>query len=130
MKQVTLFKEDSTNESKYTKKVDVPLYEPKNKKPHVLELYDQNKTNQLIAKIKASSVSEDDKKFLIESAKRHTVFNYEKIADYYAHSSKEVQQLMEQSALVIIDFEKALVNGYVNLSQDMKKEYLEHYEEE
>lgn len=130
MKQVTLFKEDSTDESKYTKKVDVPLYEPKNNKPHVLELYDQNKTNQLIANIEASSVSEDDKKFLIESARRHTVFNYEKIADYYAHSSKEVQELMEQSALVIIDFEKALVNGYVNLSQDMKKEYLEHYEEE
>ena len=128
MKQVTLFKEDSTDESKYTKKVDVPLYEPKNKKPHVLELYDQNKTNQLIANIKASSVSEDDKKFLIESAKRHTVFNYEKIADYYAHSSKEVQELMEESALVIIDFEKALVNGYVSLSEEIKKEYMENNE--
>lgn len=128
MKQITLFKEDSSDESKYTKKVDVPLYEPKNKKPHVLELYDQNKTNQLIANIKASSVSEDDKKFLIESAKRHTVFNYEKIADYYAHSSKEVQELMEQSALVIIDFEKALVNGYVSLSEEIKKEYMENNE--
>lgn len=128
MKQVTLFKEDSTNESKYTKKVDVPLYEPKNKKPHILELYDQNKTNQLIANIKASSVSEDDKKFLIESAKRHTVFNYEKIADYYAHSSKEVQQLMEQSALVIIDFEKCISLGFTKLTESIRKQYLEDYE--
>tara|TARA_R100001086_G_scaffold98078_1_gene48801 strand:- start:1367 stop:1759 length:393 start_codon:yes stop_codon:yes gene_type:complete len=128
MKQVTLFKEDSTNESKYTKKVDVPLYEPKNKKPHVLELYDQNKTNQLIANIRASSVSEDDKKFLIESAKRHTVFNYEKIADYYAHSSKEVQQLMEQSALVIIDFEKCISLGFTKLTESIRKQYLEDYE--
>ena len=128
MKQVTLFKEDSTNKSKYTKKVDVPLYEPKNKKPHVLELYDQNKTNQLIANIRASSVSEDDKKFLIESAKRHTVFNYEKIADYYAHSSKEVQQLMEQSALVIIDFEKCISLGFTKLTESIRKQYLEDYE--
>lgn len=128
MKQVTLFKEDSTNESKYTKKVDVPLYEPKNKKPHVLELYDQNKTNQLIANIRASSVSKDDKKFLIESAKRHTVFNYEKIADYYAHSSKEVQQLMEQSALVIIDFEKCISLGFTKLTESIRKQYLEDYE--
>ena len=131
MKQVTLFKK-STNEAndsgKYTKNVEAPIYEPKNRKPHVLELYDKSKAQILIANIEASSVPEDEKQFLIESAKRHTVFNYEKIADYYAHSSKEVQELMEDSALVIIDFEKAISLGFVNLTESIRKQYLEDYE--
>ncbi len=67
--------------------------------------------------------------FLVDCARRHYVFNYEKIADYYAHSSKEMQQLMEKSALVIIDFEKAIQYGYVKLCDDIKKQYLEDYGE-
>jgi hypothetical protein len=132
MKQVTLFKK-STNEKgdsgKYTKRVEAPLYEPKNKKPHILELYDKSKTQVLISKIEKSFIPEDEKLFLIEAAKRHTVFNYEKIADYYAHSSKETQELMEDSALVIIDFEKAISLGYVKLCESIKKQYLEDSEE-
>jgi hypothetical protein len=132
MKQVTLFKK-STNEKgdsgKYTKRVEAPLYEPKNKKPHILELYDKSKTQVLISKIVKSFIPEDEKLFLIEAAKRHTVFNYEKIADYYAHSSKETQELMEDSALVIIDFEKAISLGYVKLCESIKKQYLEDSEE-
>ena len=130
MKQVTLFKKDLTDKSKYTKKVDVPLYEPRNKKPHVLELYDKEKHDRLVANIQNIDISEEEKEFLIKASTRHIVFNYEKIADYYAHSSREVQQQMEESALVIIDFEKALVNGYISLSEDIKKGYMEEYGEE
>lgn len=132
MKQVTLFKKDIDQEndtSKYSKKVEAPIYKPKNRKPHVLELYDKSKAQILIANIEASSLPTDEKLFLIEAAKRHIVFNYEKIADYYAHSSKEVQELMEESALVIIDFEKAISHGYVTLCDSIKKSYLEDYAE-
>ena len=66
--------------------------------------------------------------FLIDAARRHNIFNYEKIADYYSHSSKEMQELMEDSGLVIIDFEKAIQLGYVKLCEDIKKQYLEDYE--
>jgi hypothetical protein len=79
--------------------------------------------------IDKSNLSYEEKNFLIDAAKRHTVFNYEKIADYYAHASKEMQQLMERSALVIIDFEKAIEYGYVKLSDDIRKQYLEEYGE-
>ena len=130
MKQVTLFKKDLTDKSKYTKKVDVPLYEPRNKKPHVLELYDKEKHDKLVANIQNIDIPEEEKEFLIKASTRHIVFNYEKIADYYAHSSKEMQELIEDSALVIIDFEKALVNGYISLSEDIKKGYMEEYGEE
>ena len=60
------------------------------------------------------------KEFLLLAATRHIVFQYSKIADYYAHSNKEMQRLMEQSALVIIDFDDAIANGYVKLSKNIK----------
>ena len=61
--------------------------------------------------------------FLIYAAYRHTVFDYSKIADYYAHSSKEIQELMEDSALVIIDFDAAIEKGYVKLTKDIAAAY-------
>jgi hypothetical protein len=61
---------------------------------------------------------------------RHIVFDYQKIADYYAHASKEIQELMEKSALVIIDFNKAIQNGYVKLSHEIAKQYGEDYPDE
>jgi len=72
-------------------------------------------------KIEISNVSEEEKKFLTMAATRHLQFNYSLIAEYYAHASKEMQELMEQSALVIIDFEDAIKNGYTQLLDRFKK---------
>ena len=102
---------------KYTKKILAPQYVPSRNKPTLSELYNSQQYAKLIKSIKQSSVSNDEKEFLIKAATRHIVFNYEKIADYYAHASKEMQELMEQSALVIIDFDDAIANGYVRLSK-------------
>lgn len=128
MKQQTLFEQEENKVQKYTKSVGSPLYEPKNKKPHLMELCDKSKTIRLINEINESNLPYDEKNFLIDAARRHYVFNYEKIADYYSHSSKEMQQLMEKSALVIIDFERAIELGYVKLSKEIKKQYLEEHE--
>ena len=62
------------------------------------------------------------------AASRHTVFNYAKIADYYAHADAKMQSLMEQSALVIIDFEDAIKNGYARLSDEIATMYMEDTE--
>lgn len=130
MKQFNLFGlEKPKEESKYSSKIEAPIYEPKNKKPHVLELYDSQKANKLINEIKSTDISDDDKNFLIEASKRHTIFNYEKIADYYAHATPEMQKLMEKSALVIIDFEKAIQLGYVKLCDEIRTQYLTEYGE-
>lgn len=132
MKQVNLFgsefKKDE-KEKKYSSKIEAPIYEPKNSKPHVLELVNKEKTHRLIKEIENSNLSYDEKNFLIDAARRHNVFNYEKIADYYAHSNKEMQQLMEKSALVIIDFEKAIQLGYVKLCDEIRNQYLTEYGE-
>lgn len=128
MKQYNIFGIEEKEESKYTSKIEAPIYEPKNKKPFAIELFDDSKTKRLIRQINKSKVSDEEKDFLIKAAQRHTVFNYEKIADFYAHSNKEVQRLMEKSALVIIDFEDAIQNGYVQLSEEIKSQYLQEYE--
>ena len=126
MIQQTFLQEDLSNkEKKYATGIEAPIYDPKNRKPHIVEFYDVTKSNRLIAEINKSNLPEDEKKFLIEAAKRHTVFNYEKIADYYAHSDKEMQSLMERSALVIIDFHQAIENGFIKLCEDIRKQYLE-----
>ena len=132
MKQINMFGiefQKDESENKYSSKIEAPIYEPKNKKPHLLELYDKSKTLRLQRQIENSSLSQEEKKFLIEASNRHTVFNYEKIADYYSHASKEMQDLMENSALVIIDFEKAIQLGYVRLSDEIRTQYLEEYGE-
>lgn len=128
MKQETLF-DTNINEGpqKYSMKIEAPIYEPKNAKPHLLELCDKSKTNRLINEIERSSLGQEEKAFLIDAANRHSVFNYEKVADYYAHATPEMQNLMERSALVIIDFEKAIELGYVKLCDNIKTQYLDEY---
>lgn len=132
MKQINIFGQEfapDQENNKYSTKIEAPIYEPKNAKPHIFELYDKDKSQRLIKEIENSNIPNEEKTFLIEAAKRHIVFNYEKIADYYAHSNKEMQNLMEKSALVIIDFEKAIQLGYVRLCDEIRNQYMEEYGE-
>jgi len=104
----------------YTNKLDAPIYHPSGDKPLLKEIYDDQKTTSLIDAILASTLDKPTRNFLIAAAARHTVFNYEKIANFYAHSSKECQEHMENSALVIIDYEKAIKNGFVKFTEEIK----------
>lgn len=108
-------------DKKYSRAIKIPQYNPADEKPNLSALYDTKKYNKLIAKIKKSTVSDEEKKFLIFAAARHIVFNYAKIADYYANANKEMQELMEESALVIIDMDDAIANGYVALTEKMRQ---------
>lgn len=117
--------EEQLIESTYTKKVDVPVYVPSYKKPSVHELIDVVKHQKLIQKIKESNISDEDKNFLIYASYRHVVFNFAKIADYYAHSDEHVQSLMEQSALVIVDFDQAIEHGFALLNSELSNQYLD-----
>jgi hypothetical protein len=105
--------------SEYTHKVDAPVYEPKGEKPQISELADQSRAEELRAKVKQSNLPDEIKSFLIFAAGRHIVFDYGKIAEFYCHADKQTQDLMEDSALVIIDFKKALQLGYVKLKQEI-----------
>ena len=108
-------------ESTYTSKVQIPQYLPSKQKPPIESLVNCTKYSKLIRDINNSNVSEEEKKFLKFAAARHLEFNYSLIADYYAHSDKEMQELMEQSALVILDIDDAIANGYMKLSQSIQQ---------
>lgn len=73
-------------EEPYTTKIDTPVYEPSGGKPDISELYDDTKTQELISRIRSASLEPDIEKFLLCAAERHTVFNFSRIADYYAHA--------------------------------------------
>lgn len=109
------------DDTKYSRAIRTPQYVPNKEKPPIESLFDYGKYSKLLYNINNSNVSEEEKKFLRLAASRHIVFNYAKVADYYAHADKEMQELMEQSALVILDIDDAIANGYVKLSSKMKQ---------
>lgn len=106
-------------QTKYTTKVQIPQYEPSDYCPSISEMMDTRKYEDLVIEINESSLPDEEKRFLRLAATRHIVFNYSKVADYYVHASKEMQELLEHSAMVIIDFNDALANGLVKLENKL-----------
>ena len=115
--------EDLIDDEKYTRKVESPIYEPSGDKPNLKEIYDTDKYYSLINEIDKSDLEESEKVFLRFAAARHIKFNYKYIAEYYAHSDAKLQNLMENSALVIIDFDKAIEQGFVKLTEKGREAY-------
>ena len=103
----------------YSSKIEAPHYNITGDKPAVEELYDTEKADELAREVDAAKVPKEVKRFLKAAAMRHVVFNFRNIAEYYAHADAKVQRLMEKSALVIIDFEDAIRNGFVIVSEKM-----------
>lgn len=106
----------------YSRKIEAPIYTPKGDKPRVSSLYDEAKATELKLEIAEADLPADVRKFLIAAADRHTAFDFRNIAEFYAHSDPATQDLMERSALVIIDYDKAIEYGFVELSQAMLKQ--------
>lgn len=107
--------------NKYSSKIATPIYEPTGKIVELNDLCKSTYTDNLLKRIDAANVSEDEKIFLRKAATRHIVFNYQNIAEYYSSASKEMQQLMEESVLVIIDINNSIKNGFVEFSENIKK---------
>lgn len=107
----------------YSRKIDAPVYRPTGKKPEVSTLYDARKTEALTEGIKAAALPSAVESFLIHAAQRHTVFNFGLIAEFYAHSAPDVQRLMEDSVLVIVDFNKAVEDGFVTLTKALSEQF-------
>jgi len=108
---------------KYTSKIEAPEYVPSGESPAVSTLFDDAKTRALRAAIDAAPDLPDDvRRFLGVAADRHTVFDFRLIADFYANAPAETQDLMEASALVIVDFRRAISEGFVTLTDRVKEQ--------
>jgi ParB-like chromosome segregation protein Spo0J len=121
--RMTGFREDlvlNPDEERYTKKIVPPVYEPSSQKPLLSELYQNLQETQLLEKIKETPMEQEEAEFLREAVHRLTRFDYKKIADYYANTENEgLKSIMEDLALVIIDYDKAIELGYIKLSNDL-----------
>ncbi len=116
---------ESEGDDLYSSKIEAPIYTITGEKPGIDDLYNTEKTKNLISRIDSLKITDIDlKTFLTAAAYRHTIFSFDKIAEFYAHATKEIQELMEESALIIIDFEKAIENGFVKMSKDIAENYL------
>ena len=121
---------EQDKDNPYTQKVGVPVYEPKNQQPSIHELVDTHKSLTLVREIEMNnSISDDEKRFLVASAKRHNVFNFEKCADYYAHATPAMKHLMERSGLVIVDLNKAIENGFVSMNEELAVQFRREQDE-
>lgn len=104
--------------NKYSEKIATPIYEPTGVHVSLEDCIDLQKYNKLLERIDKSEISVSEKDFLRHAASRHVSFNYQKIAEYYANkASAEMQELMENSCLVIIDVDNAIENGFVKLTE-------------
>lgn len=101
----------------YTQKIKTPIYEIKGEKPAITELVKDTKVRELNQRIADADVPPEVKVFLRKAATRHYQYDYNKIAEYYAHAPREVQELFEDSHLVIIDFDAAIEKGYVAMNK-------------
>tara|TARA_Y100000310_G_scaffold55170_1_gene50563 strand:+ start:1003 stop:1776 length:774 start_codon:yes stop_codon:yes gene_type:complete len=111
----------------YTDVIETPIYEPTGEQPAVEELRDRSKAEKLIAQIVEAGLDTDIESFLIDAAERHVQFSFDKIANYYAHASGDVQKLIEESALVVIDYDQAISDGFVRLREDIDAAFHEDY---
>lgn len=112
--------EDVPDLSRYAQGAKIPQYEPKGDLPEISDLVNVEKQKELVEEINEADIPDDVKEFLILAAQRHNVFNYRNIAEFYAHQDATVQRLMEKSALVIIDINDAIANGYVKLTKTIQ----------
>lgn len=119
---------DSVNpDNAYTQKIEIPHYTPKGDRPDIADLYDDTHRDRLLRDIESSQIPSEVKAFLRAAADRHRVFDYHQIAEYYCHADPAVQRLMEQSALVIIDINQAIEQGYVALTDELRAAYAEDH---
>lgn len=115
-------------DSKYTRKISLPIYEIRGENPKIEDMINTEKADKFKKEIEKSDIPEDIKEFLIKCCTRLYEFDYGKIAEYYAYQDKKVQSLMEKIALVLIDLNSAVENGYVELNQFIENCFLEDKE--
>lgn len=121
---------ENSHENRYTRKINIPHYECTGKVPVFSEVYDCTKTNELIERILQEEMNEELRDFLVEAAHRHTVFNYKRVAELYAHSPLHLKKFFEDSGLVIVDYNDSIKNGFFAFQQALDESIEELLQEE
>lgn len=82
--------------------VSIPYYEPNENKPDIADMADFKDFEELNSVIDGLDAEEGLDKLLRARAAFFVDFDFQKIADYYAHSDKKTQEVMKKLGLVIV----------------------------
>lgn len=108
--------ESSIDWEKYSATINTPIYTPLWIDVWINDMMNCDKQRMLESRINKAWIEDQKlKDFLIKCSYRFIEFNYKNIAEYYSNAPKEIQELMEDLALVIIDFNKAIEDWYAHL---------------
>ena len=124
---LTIADSETLTDNPYTQIVDTPIYEPSGPPPEIAELSDRSTADEMLREIRDAGLPEEVEGFLLDAAERHVAFNFQRIANYYAHAPADVQALMERSALVVVDYDQAIENGFVRLKEDIDAAFHKDY---
>ncbi|MEA3483457.1 MAG: hypothetical protein U9R65_16040, partial [Pseudomonadota bacterium] len=94
---LTIADPEPVTDEAYVQTVDTPIYEPSGPQPEIAELSDRSTADELRREIRDAELPEEVERFLLDAAERHVAFNFQHIANYYAHAPADVQALMERS---------------------------------
>lgn len=120
--------DSDTDHSSFTREVKSPVYTATGDCPEVADLFDRTYCEELLADIDAAEdLPPDIRNFLRSAAERHTTFRFDRIAEFYCHADARTQDLFERSALVIIDFDKAVEYGFVEMRERFANLYSAEY---
>lgn len=104
----------------YSQKLGEVIYEPKQTNHKISDLYQpETKFDQEIDKLQ----NEELKGLLKARVYNFYEFNYAKIADYYAYqATPEEQKVIESLALVLLDKDKLIENGFSEIIESITKD--------
>lgn len=111
----------------YTTKIETPIYEPIGWDVSLKDCLNTEKGDEYIKEIENSNIQDKElKDFLLASATRLYEFNFKNIAEYYSKiTDTKIKNLFEKLALVIIDSNKAIENGYIEMVEQLKNLFKE-----
>ena len=105
---------------KYTPLIRGLIYEPRMATPpEVSRLYDDTKLQALLSRIDSAQLPDELAYFLRLAAYRFVRFRFDLIAEYYAHASEEIRQMMRELVLVIVDHDDAIAAGVLRLTENL-----------
>lgn len=102
----------------YSNKIKLPIFDPTGKQVTLEECVNVDqfvKYMDEIDKYKSENkINEQQYKFLKLAASRFIVFNFENIAEYFCQTNADMQRIMQDLALVLIDYDDALKASVVD----------------
>ena len=102
--------------------VSIPYYTPAEEAPDMEELWNPEEYNSLVDEINRYKVDKPLADMMRARAAFFADFNFQKIADYYAHADENVKELMRMLGLVIVMPKEAYEKGMCDFRESFEDE--------